>query len=290
MNRGARRAAVFADDATRQMFLDHLAALPNRRGVVIHAYALMPNHFHLLIEAPQGNLSKAMQTLQGRFSQQLNLEQGWDGPVFKGRFRNRVACDEQYWAHLLAYLHLNPVRAGLAADVDHAKWTSHQAYVDPNACPSWLNTAELLGTHGGLKGYLDYLAGLGAKTQPVPAGFDAETLWTPDETGPQPAPPISGGPSLLDGFIRSAVQVATVTKMPIDGLLAPGQGRSGNPARWVLAWWLLQNEHMPTKEVARFLDTGPSGVSKMVRKARARRCTAPLLNTWMSRLERMAGS
>jgi REP element-mobilizing transposase RayT len=80
MNRGARRAAVFADDATRQMFLDHLAALLNRRGVVIHAYALMSNHFHLLIETPQANLSKAMQTLQGGFSQQLNLNIGGMGP------------------------------------------------------------------------------------------------------------------------------------------------------------------------------------------------------------------
>ncbi len=95
MNRGARRASVFRDDDTKKMFLRHLAALPSRRGVVVHAYALMPNHFHLLVETPLGNLSAALQALIGGFSQRSG-----DGP------QPGCKCDGERRAHRCGHVHV----------------------------------------------------------------------------------------------------------------------------------------------------------------------------------------
>src|SRR5688572_1964032 len=95
MNRGARRAPIFVNDLTCGAFLDVLGELPERFGVVVHAYALMPNHFHLLLETPRGNLSRAMKHLEGVYSQRLNATYEWDGPLFRGRFRNEVVEDER---------------------------------------------------------------------------------------------------------------------------------------------------------------------------------------------------
>ena len=115
MNRGARREAIFLDQQTCVRFLALLGTLPGRFGVRVHGYALMPNHFHLMLESTRGNLSRAMQYLSGEFVRRANARRSWDGPIFKGRFRNRVVETDAYWRDLLCYLHLNPIRAHLNA-------------------------------------------------------------------------------------------------------------------------------------------------------------------------------
>ena len=169
--------------------------------------------------------------------------------------------------------------------MDPAEWTRHQATIDPKSYPSWLTTTELLDLDGGVRGYFDYLAGLCDTTQPAPPGFDPEALWTPDETATQPAKRIMSGLSKIDRFSRAPAEVAMVTGLSVDDLLVNGRGCRGNPARWVLGWWLLHDDHMPTEEVGSFLCTRPSTVSKMARKARSRRNDIPILQSWMTQLE-----
>ena len=142
MNRGARKAPVFIEPEARQLFLDVLAELPTRFAVRVHAYALMPNHYHLLLESQTGKLSRAMRHLGGEFTRRLNQRRQWDGPLFRGRFHSRLVDTAPYWNHLLLYVHLNPVRAGLTgAD---AGWTSHRAYTGAEPCPAWLTTEAFL--------------------------------------------------------------------------------------------------------------------------------------------------
>ncbi len=158
MNRGARRAEIFRDDNDRRLFLAVLSEVPARFGARIHGYALMPNHFHLMLESVRGNLSRVMQFVGAQFSIRLNEREGWDGPVFRGRFRNQLVTDDAYWQHLLVYLHLNPVRAGLLAEPSAGPWTSHEAYVGRRAAPDWLTMAELLKLVGGRSAYRDLIA------------------------------------------------------------------------------------------------------------------------------------
>src|SRR6187549_3997603 len=95
-NRGACRAAIFLDDDDREAFLAIVAQLPDRFGVRILAYALMTNHYHLVVVSSLGNLSLAMRHLFGTYSQRFNGRHGRDGSPFRGRFANRVIETEDY--------------------------------------------------------------------------------------------------------------------------------------------------------------------------------------------------
>jgi len=298
MNRGARRQPIFADAESCGTFLALLGETPARYGVRIHAYALMPNHFHVLLTSEAGRLSAAMKYVQGRFAQLNNERFDWDGPLFKGRFRNRVVDDDAYWRHLLAYVHLNPVRARLVNHPDQADWTSHGAYVGMETCPDWLARREMLDQHGGLEGYRNYLADLTCGRLQPPDGFDADALWIPGVVSLEAGADTSNGdvigPALAGGSLAERTDVALAELGEVVGadrrrLLATRMGRSGNRVRWVVTWWLCWRGRLNGAQVARLLGVDTSVVSRARRMAEVRRESDPELDGWMTKLE-TAGS
>ncbi|MDP2305847.1 MAG: transposase [Pseudomonadota bacterium] len=258
MNRGARRAPIFADDASCALFLAALADLPVRFDVRVHAYALMPNHFHLLLETPRGNLSRAMQYLTGEHVRLLNEHQGWDGPVFKGRFRNRLVETDAYWHHLLLYLHLNPVRAHLVADIDDSYWTSHAAYVGSERRPDWLTTSDLLAAHGGVPGYREALYDLHTGRVQRPDEFDPDALWRPATSEPRPAPAAALPAVSPEAALERIGQVCGVD---VGALRTARRGRGDNRARWLAAWWLTAEVGLTQRVVAGALGATEQQVS-----------------------------
>jgi len=269
MNRGARRAPIFGDESHCGLFLELLAELPERFGCAVHGFALMPNHFHLMLESRRGELSRAMGYLQSRYAVLVNRHGGWDGPLFRGRFRNRVVWHEHHWVHLLAYLHLNPVRARLVVRPEQADWTSHRCYVGLDSLPGWLTTSELLEAFGGVKGYRQYLADLLAKRGEEPEGFDAVLLrgrTTSDEdVRESTAAPVLTAP-------RDALgEVARAAGVKVSSLRKTRRGRVGNPARVVAAWWLVQASGLTTIEAGKKLAMRAADVSKAISKVRAHR-------------------
>ncbi|MDD5308546.1 MAG: transposase [Deltaproteobacteria bacterium] len=110
------------------MFLDLLGEMAARHEIEVHAYSLMPNHDHLLLRSLHGNLSRGMRRLNADYTQRVNRIHGWDGPVFRGRFRSELVRDEPSLPYVLAYIHLNPLRAGLVTRLQSERWTSHRAY------------------------------------------------------------------------------------------------------------------------------------------------------------------
>ena len=279
MNRGARHAPVFPDDATCALFLDQLAELPARFGVEVHGYALMPNHYHLMLETPHGNLSRAMRHLQSLFSLGVNeLHPGWDGPLFKGRFHNSVIDDEAWWAHLLAYVHLNPVKAHLAPTPDLARWTSHGAYVGTEPRPPWLTTSELLDIHGGVEAYKQYTWEARVGRRPPPDGFDPEVFTSKKPTDAVPAEPRPAKQRPRERPVPAAKDPQAVLQavcaamgVPRDDLRSPGTGRDGNPARWMAAWWLVHASLLKHREVVDLLDGSIVSVSQWLVKSDVRR-------------------
>lgn len=115
--RGNERKAIYRDDSDRFHFLELLGEATERFGIRIHAYVLMDNHFHQLIETPEGNLSRAMQWLNLSYSAWFNRRHQRAGHLFQGRFKSLVIEDEAGWQEVARYVHLNPVRlAGLELD------------------------------------------------------------------------------------------------------------------------------------------------------------------------------
>jgi REP element-mobilizing transposase RayT len=115
--RGNERKAVYRGDSDRFHFLELLSEATERFGIRIHAYVLMDNHFHLLVETPEANLSRAMQWLNVSYSVWFNRRHNRAGHLFQGRFKSLVIEDDAGWQEVARYLHLNPVRlAGLELD------------------------------------------------------------------------------------------------------------------------------------------------------------------------------
>ena len=154
MSRGDRREDIFLDDVDRQDFLKTLAEACQKTGFQVHAYCLMRNHFHLVVETPNANLVAGMRWLLSAYTIRLNHRHKLFGHVFSGRYKAlpvessgngylRTACD---------YVHLNPARAGLLKPEERLlayPWSSLVWYLAaPEHRPQWIRVNRLLGEHG----------------------------------------------------------------------------------------------------------------------------------------------
>ena len=144
MARGDRREAIVKDDEDRLTFVRTLGEAAGRAGFRVHAWVLMSNHYHLLLETPEPNLSAGMGWLQNAYTRRINTRHGLWGHVFGGRYKAIVVEPGNcFWA-LLDYIHLNPVRAGMVergAGLESAGWSSLRGYLEePEKSPPWLET------------------------------------------------------------------------------------------------------------------------------------------------------
>jgi len=141
MNRGADRRSIFLDPQNhRSLFLRVIGEAAQMWKIRIHAYSLMDNHYHLLMETPLPNLSRAMRHIDGVYTQRLNRDVGRDGPLFRGRFKSLLIQKETYFLELVRYIHLNGVRA---LQYPHPRLDpncSHGEYLGGRAKQSWLIT------------------------------------------------------------------------------------------------------------------------------------------------------
>ncbi len=146
--RGNARGAVFLDDEDRVACLACLEQTVQRSGWLCHAYCLMDNHYHLLIETPEGNLSRGMRQLNGVYTQRFNRRHGRVGHLFQGRYKAVVVERESYLLELCRYVVRNPLRAGMIKRLDRYPWSSYPATVGLIPTPAWLSTDWLLGQFG----------------------------------------------------------------------------------------------------------------------------------------------
>jgi REP element-mobilizing transposase RayT len=270
MSRGARRQPVFRDPRHGELFLALLADLPRRFAMRIHGFALMPNHFHLMLESDEGRLSRAMAYLLARYTVESNRLHDWDGPVFRGRFHSRPVYEDQHWMHLLAYVHLNPIRSRLEMRLGQYRWTSHRFYAGTEAQPAWLTTAELLGMLDPFGGYAAYLQGVRARRAEEPEGFDAVVF--AGRRGTDAATPVPKRRRLSTPVPAEAVlrRVAALAECPVAQLREVTRGRNGNPARTAAAYALVHDSRLSHREIAALLDMSPTDISRALLKVRNR--------------------
>lgn len=137
MCRGDRGEDIFLDDVDRERFLETLREARERTGWSLHAYVLMGNHYHLLLETPEPNLVAGMRWFQGTYTIRFNHRHGLSGHLFQGRYKALPVAPEEegYFLRVSTYIHLNPVRAGLvtpeASSLASYEWSSYPEYVKP---------------------------------------------------------------------------------------------------------------------------------------------------------------
>jgi putative transposase len=143
-SRGDRREEIFLNDADRSDWLEVLGVVCARFNWVVHAFCQMTNHYHLLLETPDGNLSLGMRHLNGLYTQRFNRRHGLVGHLFQGRYKAILVQKEVYLLELTRYVVLNPLRAGMVDSLDDWHWSSYPFVVGREAPPPWLDADWLL--------------------------------------------------------------------------------------------------------------------------------------------------
>ena len=144
-SRGNARGDIFLAEADRSKFLDVLADIVEKYNWLCHAYCLLDNHYHLLIETPDPNLSLGMRQLNGVYTQAFNRAHQRVGHVFQGRYKAILVEKDSHLLELCRYVVLNPVRAGMASKPAEWKWSSYKSTAFSGNAPDFLTIDWILG-------------------------------------------------------------------------------------------------------------------------------------------------
>lgn len=147
-SRGDRRENIYESDDDRAAFLGLLGAVCDRCNWLCHAYCLMSNHYHLLIETPDANLSRGMRELNGVYTQKFNRAHHRVGHVFQGRYKAILVDADAYLMELARYVVLNPVRAKMVQRPEDWPWSSYVAMGNRRLASDWLAVDGLLSYFG----------------------------------------------------------------------------------------------------------------------------------------------
>jgi putative transposase len=290
MARGNQGQKICLDDPDRERWLATLVATWKRTGWVIHAWALMGNHYHLLLETPEPNLVSGMKWLQGTYTQRFNARHRKRGHLFQGRYR-AVPLEREpgiYFQTVSTYIHLNPARAKLLRLGEQKlweyPWSSYPNYVKAPT-PVWLRTQRVLGSLGlgpqDRSAYLAYMEsrvlelGIRERRKELEAqwrvlrrgwclggeSFRNDLVERAERQGGGGSP-VRGGDKLHDqsraeyllraGLAALGLAAGELTDLP-----------KGQPEKLVLAWWLYGQTTVPRRWVAEQLSLGyPTRVSQ----------------------------
>ena len=285
--RGTERKPIYRDDGDRARFLKRLAAVVHTRRLRVHAFALLRNHFHLLVETPEANLSRAMGQLNGSYTQDFHRRHHRSGHLFQGRYKAILVEKDAYLLELSRYIHLNPVRVGEVSRAWEFAWSSAAAYVGKAAVPEFLTVADVLAHFGrrrtvARRRYAEFLADAAATTAEQPwrrvAGqvLLGEPAWVERMkrrlVGKRAPHDIVAVKSLRPRPTLSVVitQVCRAAQVDRETLLRPRGGRGGwaRPVAMALAWEVCG---LGQREIGRAFGVGPHAVSKAMAQTAALR-------------------
>jgi REP element-mobilizing transposase RayT len=297
MHRGARREPIFRLPTDCTGFLEILGEMVDRFGLEVHSYSLMPNHYYLLIRSVAGNLSQGMQYLNGTYTLWLNRRHQWDGPVFRGRFRSQLVEEEEYLRLLIAYLHLNPVRAHLVRRLSDEAWSSHRAYLGKEPTPDWLSTGGFLDLLGGPRRLHEFVLSVHRGATEYPEDFNPETGLFRNRA-------LSGAPGALDRQAAESrpravarphrqrpvkevlAEICDLTGATMKKLKVNQMGPGANPARRFAVWALNRSANISQREISELLAVPYHQVTRLLSRIRAGGLSEPLaswIHAWLGR-------
>jgi putative transposase len=149
MARGVGRMTTFKDDEDHLDFLERVAQVVEDGGLIVHAFCLMPNHYHLLASTPGGQLGRWMRQVNGPYAQRFNRRYRREGHGWQGRYKAILVDRGDYLLECSRYIHLNPNRARITRPAERYRWSSYRNYVGGPAVVPWVETRLTLGELGG---------------------------------------------------------------------------------------------------------------------------------------------
>lgn len=276
--RGNARQDIFFEDQDRFRFYLLLQEGVERFGHRIISFCLMTNHVHLAIQVGDTSLSRIMQNLSFRYTRWINWRRNRSGHLFQGRYKALLVDGESYLLELAAYLHLNPLRAGMIEDPVDYRWSSHRAYLGKETVP-WLNTDFVLGQFSGNRitarqKFREYVAGktkeghreeFHGKTS-SDSRFIGEDSFV-DSTLRQKEPLFHEKPD-VEAILDCVVRLYGLTR---DELSAQGQKRVPSEARMLAAWAVREMSDSTLAELAQKVGREASAMSAAAARFDARR-------------------
>lgn len=174
INRGNAGENIFRSNRDREKFLEYIEKAAERFLLNIHAYCLMNNHFHILLETQRSNLSRALHWFSVSYAGYYNRRYHRIGHLFHGRFKSILVDADEYLKQLSRYIHLNPVRAGLVNQPIDYPWSSYPIYAGKITTSKWVETEWLLSQFGrtrkiAIKNYKNFVENVDAKSLKNPA-------------------------------------------------------------------------------------------------------------------------
>jgi len=144
MNRGRRGEEIFTGKKDYTAFIELLKELVEDYRVKIAVYCLLSNHYHLLVQTPEANLSRAMRHVNGVYTQRFNKINHCNGQLFQGRFKSILVDADRYLLELVRYIHKNPLESGRVDNINNYTWSSHKAYLSGAKKWDWLHKKYIL--------------------------------------------------------------------------------------------------------------------------------------------------
>lgn len=301
MCRGDRRKAIFRDNLDRERFLETLIEARERTGWRVHAYVLMSNHYHFLLETPEANLVAGMRWFQGTYTARFNHRHGYVGHLFQGRYKALPVAPEEdgYFLQLSTYIHLNPVRARVVkramSSLAEYNWSSYPAYLKaPSRRDPWVEVSRVLAdlgvadTASGRRRYREYMerrrveCGERAGRQELEAewGEIRRGWYLGSESFREQVQGLVG--KVVEGHSRSSysgpsrvahdeARAAELLELGKNELLLDDSDlslmRKSATEKQVLAWWVRKQTVVSNRWLAENLRMGHAGnISKMVRR------------------------
>ncbi len=290
-NRVSRGEHVFRDEGEADRFEALLAATKKRDDFQILAWCVMSNHYHLAVQMGEVSLSRSMGFIQHRFSQSYNGRHRVFGPFWQGRYRSKWVGDEEYLKQLIAYIHLNPVTAGVVKDAARYRWCGHREVVGRAVGRRLVDVDETLLTfdrkrRSALAGYRAAMSTVlgedwgeeGPGRLPWwrvgrPPKSDRGEEITVDDTRPRIGMDGLSNVSLrprmkLEDFLERAAEVVGITLADLKGRK---RGASIVEGREILAWLGVELYGFNVKGIAEALDKHLETASRLVSRAASRR-------------------
>ena len=144
MNRARRSEEIFHDRQDYQSFVELLEESSEMWNIRVAAYCLMTNHYHILVQTPDANISRSMRHINAVYTQRFNKRHRCDGQLFRGRYKSILVGGDSYLLQLVRYIHRNPVKSGIVSKPDDYRWSSHKGYLSVAKKWNWLHKELML--------------------------------------------------------------------------------------------------------------------------------------------------